>query len=42
VLGRDGELLILASGVRQGEAVVCAQAQVLLSAEFRRDTDDDD
>ena len=42
VLGRDGDTVILASGVRADESVVAAQAQVLLSAEFRRDTDDDD
>jgi RND family efflux transporter MFP subunit len=42
VLARDGDTLILTAGVRPGEAVVCAQPQVLLSEEFRRDTDDDD
>jgi biotin carboxyl carrier protein len=42
VLGRDGVTLVLASGVRPGELVVSQQAQVLLSEEFRRDTDDDD
>ncbi len=42
VLGRQGDTAILGGGVRADEAVVSAEAQVLLSAEFRRDTDDDD
>jgi hypothetical protein len=42
VLGRDGDTVILGGGVHADESVVAAQAQVLLSAEFRRDTDDDD
>jgi RND family efflux transporter MFP subunit len=42
VLGRDGAALVLGRGVRAGEAVVHAGAQLLLSEEFRRDTDEDD
>ncbi len=42
VLGRHGDVLVVAGGVRPGELVVCEQAQVILSEEFRRDTDDDD
>jgi biotin carboxyl carrier protein len=35
VLGRDGERWVLGTGVAAGEAVVCRQAQVLLSEEFK-------
>ena len=40
ILGRDGDRWVLSSGVSAGEPVVCRQAQVLLSEEFRGDADD--
>jgi biotin carboxyl carrier protein len=52
ILGRDGEAVVVreesrrvddwANGVRAGWLIVDRNAQVLLSEEFRRDTDDDD
>jgi RND family efflux transporter MFP subunit len=42
VLGREGESVVVGSGVRAGEAVVHEQARVLLAQEFLRKADDDD
>jgi RND family efflux transporter MFP subunit len=41
VLGRAGSRWVLSRGVRAGEAVVCGQAQLLLSAEFNQAGDND-
>jgi hypothetical protein len=41
VLGRAGDRWVLGRGVRPGEAVVSAQAQLLLSAEFNQAGDND-
>jgi biotin carboxyl carrier protein len=41
ILGRQGDTLYVTSGVRAGDRVVSKHAQVLLSEEFRSDTDDD-
>jgi multidrug efflux pump subunit AcrA (membrane-fusion protein) len=41
VLGRAGNRWVLGRGVRPGEAVVSAQAQLLLSAEFNQAGDND-
>jgi multidrug efflux pump subunit AcrA (membrane-fusion protein) len=39
LLGREGDQAILATGVRPGESVVVQQAEVLLSEEFRAETE---
>jgi hypothetical protein len=41
VLGRDGDFLVLGSGVRVNEPVVIQQAQLLLAAEFGSEADND-
>lgn len=41
LLGREGERWVVAAGLAAGEPVVCRQAQVLLSEEFRGDVDND-